>query len=386
MGQIVEMGGYDVHWLQAHVWSEVTRYGLQLEESPPAAWASWYVHGERQVGTVEDLESLMRAGGEPLCAEAGEVFERPHDPFYNEEAVAARDGISVMQRLQELGLSEAQVAVSDAWWSTAFQAPCTEGALTQALRWLALSGWDIGLCFDVCSRYRIAGGINRLSEAIALASGAQIHFERPVAKIEQNRDAISVTMRDGEVIGSDAVVVTTPLNALSGIEFRPSLSAGKQAAAQEGQVSRGVKVLALLGDEAEPFLALGTPDNPLTLVQFQANVDGRCLVAGFGPDAKALDLEDHSQVEYAIHKLVPDVDVVQSAGHDWLADEFSRETWPMLGPNQLTTYLRELQRPDGRVVLAGSDYASGWAGFIDGAIESGIRASSAVQKLLGATR
>jgi monoamine oxidase len=110
------------------------------------------------------------------------------------------------------------------------------------------------------------------------------------------------------------------------------------------------------------------------------------LVAGFGPDAKALDLEDHSQVEYAIHKLVPDVDVVQSAGHDWLADEFSRETWPMLGPNQLTTYLRELQRPDGRVVLAGSDYASGWAGFIDGAIESGIRASSAVQKLLGATR
>ena len=35
--------------------------------------------------------------------------------------------------------------------------------------------------------------------------------------------------------------------------------------------------------------------------------------------------------------------------------------------------LRELQAPDGRVHFAGSDYATGWAGFIDGAIESGLR-------------
>ena len=32
--------------------------------------------------------------------------------------------------------------------------------------------------------------------------------------------------------------------------------------------------------------------------------------------------------------------------------------------------------PEGRVVLAGSDIANGWAGFIDGAIESGPRAGA----------
>ena len=33
-----------------------------------------------------------------------------------------------------------------------------------------------------------------------------------------------------------------------------------------------------------------------------------------------------------------------------------------------------MRRPEGPVLLAGSDLADGWAGFIDGAIESGLRA------------
>jgi monoamine oxidase len=35
-----------------------------------------------------------------------------------------------------------------------------------------------------------------------------------------------------------------------------------------------------------------------------------------------------------------------------------------------------MRRPEGNVILAGSDLASGWAGFIDGAIESGLQAGA----------
>ena len=35
-GQPVEMGGTWVHWFQPHVWAEITRYGLQITESPRA--------------------------------------------------------------------------------------------------------------------------------------------------------------------------------------------------------------------------------------------------------------------------------------------------------------------------------------------------------------
>ncbi len=67
-----------------------------------------------------------------------------------------------------------------------------------------------------------------------------------------------------------------------------------------------------------------------------------------------------------------------------MSDEFSRQTWPMLKPNQLTRYLRELQRPEDGVFLAGSDYANGWMGFIDGAIESGLGVSREVNEHLSA--
>ena len=40
--------------------------------------------------------------------------------------------------------------------------------------------------------------------------------------------------------------------------------------------------------------------------------------------------------------------------------------------------LAELQRPLGRVRLAGSDLADGWGGFIDGAIESGLKAARSI--------
>jgi monoamine oxidase len=36
------------------------------------------------------------------------------------------------------------------------------------------------------------------------------------------------------------------------------------------------------------------------------------------------------------------------------------------------------------VVLAGSDIANGWAGFIDGAIESGLRAGKVAARLSAA--
>ena len=84
-----------------------------------------------------------------------------------------------------------------------------------------------------------------------------------------------------------------------------------------------------------------------------------------------------------VRRLVPDAEVVDVASHDWVADPLSGETWPMQRPGALTGSLTELQRPEGPLVLAGSDYANGWAGFIDGAIESGMGAARTVERILG---
>lgn len=47
----------------------------------------------------------------------------------------------------------------------------------------------------------------------------------------------------------------------------------------------------------------------------------------------------------------------------------------MFGPGFATRFLHDLQAPQGRLHFANSDWADGWRGYIDGAIEQGLRAS-----------
>ena len=61
--------------------------------------------------------------------------------------------------------------------------------------------------------------------------------------------------------------------------------------------------------------------------------------------------------------------------HDWLADEFARGTWAIHRPGWYTRHHAAMREPESRLVFAGSDLADGWSGFVDGAIESGLRAA-----------
>ena len=104
---------------------------------------------------------------------------------------------------------------------------------------------------------------------------------------------------------------------------------------------------------------------------------------GFGPDATAIDLTDLDAVQEQVRRLVPDAEVVDVHRTTGSRTRSRARRGPCSGPGQLTGSLTELQRPEGRLLLAGSDYANGWAGFIDGAIESGMGAARAVERILG---
>jgi monoamine oxidase len=96
---------------------------------------------------------------------------------------------------------------------------------------------------------------------------------------------------------------------------------------------------------------------------------------GFGLDAEACD---PGSVQGALDEILPGYEVIDATAHDWLAQEFARGTWAIHRPGWFTKYHAEMQRPEGSVVLAGSDLANGWSGFMDGAIESGLRATAQV--------
>ncbi|MGY1641738.1 flavin monoamine oxidase family protein [Geodermatophilus sp. SYSU D00703] len=382
LGRDLEMGGTWVHWVQPHTWAELTRYGIGVTPSPAPVRGHWISGGTLHSGTAEDLLGLIDRGMTASTAEALDRFPQPYRPLLTGDRLAEVDGLTVRQKLEQLGLGPEEFDAVEGMWATNLSGRTEDGAYTQGLRWCALAGGSWQLMFEACATYKVVGGTRRLVEAIAGDAGVEIRTGTRVTAVRQDDAGAAVTLADGATLTAAAVVVTLPLNVLDSVTFDPPLSEGKRRAAHQGQASQGVKVWARLRGEYEPFVALAPGSAPLTLCQVEHVGDGETLVVAFGSVSERLDGTDRAAVQEALRAWLPDVEVLDVASHDWVADDLSGETWPMQRAGQLTGALVELQRPEGRVVLAGSDYADGWAGFIDGAIESGLRAGRTVHELL----
>ena len=158
-----------------------------------------------------------------------------------------------------------------------------------------------------------------------------------------------------------------------------------RSAGERGQASRGIKLWARVRGEFDPFYLMAPDEYPITFLDTHRVLpDGSQVLVAFGPDAQRLPPGDEEAVRRALHPMLPaGAEIVAVAGHDWFADEFSRGTWSVYRPGQLTGAHAAMQVPHGRVVFAGADIADGWNGFLDGAIESGLRAGRTMSAVLG---
>jgi monoamine oxidase len=384
LGRDLEMGGTWVHWIQPHTWAELSRYGIGVTPSPTPVRGYWLSGGTVHSGTADDLLGLIDRGMAGSTEECLTHFPQPYRPLLAGDRLAEVDGLTMRQKLEQLDLTPEEFDAVEGMWATNFSGRTEDGGYAQGLRWCALAGGSWQLMFEACATYKIVGGTRGLVEAIAADAGVEIRTDTRVASVTRDDSGATVTLEDGSTLTAAAVVVTLPLNVLDSVTFDPPLSEGKRRATHQGQASQGVKVWARLRGEYEPFVALAPGSAPLTLCQVEHVADGETLVVAFGSVSERLEGTDPAAVQEALRTWLPDAEVLEVASHDWVADDLSGETWPMQRAGQLTGSLAELQRPEGRVFLAGSDYADGWAGFIDGAIESGMRAGREVHALLTA--
>jgi monoamine oxidase len=383
LGRTLELGGTWVHPIQPHVWAELTRYGLGVVASPEPVRAVWWAQGERHEGSPDELLALLDPGNEVLLADARRWLPQPYVPLA-EPGLEEVDRVALQDRIDALGLPADQHELVSAFWTLNFNGPIGEAGYLQALRWCSAAMGSWPLMFEACATFKLRRGTRALAEAIAADGDQEVRLEATVAGIRHDDAGAHVTLADGEDLSADAVVLTLPLHALRDLDV--PLSQGKRAAIAAGQISRGCKPWLRLRGHHEPFVALGSADWPITFLQVEYHHDGDTLVVGFGPDATAIDLTDIAAVQEQVRRLVPEAEVLDVASHDWVADPLAQETWPMQRAGALTASLAELQRPEGRLLLAGSDYADGWAGFIDGAIESGLRAARETHRLLRGSR
>jgi len=375
-GSPIEYGGQWVHWHQPHTWSEITRAGLRVTASDDPEVAAWYVDGERRCASSEQRDEIARRGWDAFVDGVREALPRPHDPLYAIDRLAPFDRISIAERLAQLELSDEEREVLTAELESLAHAPLDDAGAVSVLRWHALSGYSLELTQQTGGRVTLDGGTSSLLDAIAAGAPAERRLETVVAAISQRDGHVEVQTRDGEVFGGAAVVVAVPINVLGAIEFEPRLSEAKRRAIALGQASRGIKIFIDARGEPRRQNAI-RPGHPFEYLATESlRDDGSQVLIGFGPDAQRCDASDREAVQRQLEQILPGYEVIEATAHDWLADTFSRGTWAIHRPGWYEHHHAAMQEPEGSVILAGSDIANGWAGFIDGAIETGLRSGA----------
>jgi monoamine oxidase len=373
-GHPVEYGGAWVHWHQPHTFSEITRAGLAVTIGPDAERAHWHVGAERHSGTIEQRDELARRGWDQFVDGVRSALPAPHAPLEAIDLLAAFDRLTIAERVDQLDLTDEERDVLIAELESLAHAPLTDAGAVAVLRWHALSGYSLRLTQETGGRATIVAGTGALLAAIAGAAPFHRRLRTPVASIARRNGGLEVQTRDGEGVLARAVVVAVPLNALASIRFDPPLPESKQRAIALGQASRGIKLMLRVRGEAlmQNSIRPGHPFGYLDSEQLEG--DGTQLMIGFGPDAERCDAADLPAVQRQLDVILPGYELLGATAHDWLADEFSRGTWAIHRPGWYEHHHAAMRRPEPGVVFAGSDLADGWAGFIDGAIESGLRA------------
>jgi monoamine oxidase len=380
-GTEIEYGGAWVHWHQPHTWSEITRAGLRVELSGNAERAAWYVDGERREASIEERDAIARRGWDRFVDGVETALPLPHDPLFAIDELARFDRLSIAERMAELGLSREEHDVLAAELESLAHAPLEEAGAVSVLRWHALSGYSLALTQFTGGRVTIVGGTRALLGAIAGAAVWEQRLDTPVAAIKRSADRVEVISREGRSFGARAVVVAVPLNVLGAIEFDPPLPEDKQRAIALGQASRGIKLFVKARGPEVMHNAI-RPGHPFGYIDTEElERDGTQIMIAFGRDAESCAAGDTGWTQAQLDELLPGYEVLATGAHDWLADEFTRGTWAIHRPGWYEHHHAAMRAPEGRVVLATSDIANGWAGFIDGAIESGLQAGARAAEL-----
>jgi monoamine oxidase len=224
--------------------------------------------------------------------------------------------------------------------------------------------------------------MGRFTQAIAADIAGEIRLGATVTRVTQAADRAVVTCADGAEARARRVISTLPVNAIAGIEWEPGLPDAWRRANAETVASQGVKIWVKVRGSMPWFFAYASQRHPISVLKTEFADHDSTVLVGFGPDHTQLDVTSVAAVQAAVDAMRPGLKVIEVAAHDWMKDPLSRTTWMVHRPGQLTRDLIELQQPAGVVHFASSDNASLWGGFVDGAIESGLREARRVAAAL----
>jgi monoamine oxidase len=300
------------------------------------------------------------------------------DPAWpDEETINRLDGHTIGDLLQQVGASNAFLDLLNAHEGTFSDRSAALGAMP-----------DLAYHFGDQNLFRIKGGNEQLPQAMAELLGDRIVLGAPVVVIDQTGPRVHVTVKDGRSFTGDAVICTIPFTVLQDVEVRPAWTAAKRKMFEEMVWGNTVKVV--VQTQAPSWLAHGVHGWPMAggdriwerLVDITGNEPGGHGNAFFyinGANADAvLALPPERRATEVLHAFQADIpglvdDVITLQAFAWPEQPWIRGSFGD-PPTNGGWMIAEWSPPEDRIHLAG-DFTTMKSGWIEGAIESGLRAA-----------
>ncbi|HEY5025012.1 MAG TPA: FAD-dependent oxidoreductase, partial [Acidimicrobiales bacterium] len=244
---------------------------------------------------------------------------------------------------------------------------------------------------------RFVGGSQRVCDLMAEALGPDVvRLEAPVRRIRVGGDTTIVDSDNG-TWSCRRVIVSVPPMLAGRIDYDPLLPPWRSQLTQRTPMGSVIKCNAIYDDpfwRAEGLSGQATGDGEGARVVFDNSPPDAApgILLGFleGDEARRLGRVSagvrrqavlDSFVRYFGPKAANPVDFVEL---DWQAEPWSGGCYGTLfGPNVWTRYGPALREPVGPIHWAGTETATVWSGYMDGAVSSGQRAATEVLATLG---
>lgn len=379
-----EAGGEWVHPNHTYMLHYIKEFGMELvpDEGEKGFWDNGkFFSGEEAEKGIPGHADLRKKIAEHVARI--DIFENPE-----RSALARLDGMTYADWLRSLGASDAAIARYRIGVNDLMTVDVTEISALHMLYEYALPMHD-----DV-TESRIRGGNTRLPEAFSHALTSRIRYNSPVTKVYADPRGARVNCgagRSGFIVEADHVIIAIPGTEISRLSFEPELPPDTARAYQAIGLGRIMKVVLqtrtrFWEKHRPPLQGVETLREAQSVYHSSNGQPGpRGLltnyVAGWGADAWA-PLGYMGQMA-AARKLTgeiwkqPPTAFERSMSWHWNVQKWTRGSYAFFAPGQMTSVRPVVAQPVDRIHFAG-EHTAVWQGYMNGAVESGLRAASEV--------
>ncbi len=396
---VVELGGQWVGPTQLEVMGLVEDLGLETYPT--------YTEGknlfEAKLGKVKRYSGTIPMLGPLVMADYGQADLRLKRLMKNVSAEAPWDAPNAteldgqtfetwIRRAARTGLAREAISMA---CRAVFAADPADVSLLHVLFYAASAGgWDDLLDTDGGAQQdRIVGGSQLISLRMEEQLEDRIRLSAPVRTIRTEDDGVIV-----EGLRARRVIVAVPPALAGRIEYDPPLPAPRDQLTQRMPMGSVIKTMSIYD---EPFWredglsgsALSVPGPTQVIFDNTPPNGSPGVLLGFleGREARQLVRVSEAERRDAVTGVLARVfgpKAARPSGYvekDWSAEPYSRGCYAgVLGPNAWTSFGTSLRDPIDRIHWAGTETATRWMGYFDGAVQSGKRAAAEVLRTEGA--